>query len=149
MSNRITFHKVYPAGYKTLLEFSKAVNQSGLDEHTQELIKLRSSQINSCVFCLDNHLTAARKLGFTDQQLMTLSAWDESPFFTDEQKTVLALTDAMTSIADGGVPDEVYDDALELLGEEGLAKAMMTICLINTWNRLMAATQAVPASYKP
>lgn len=146
--HRRLFSEAYPDGYKAFLATSKFNNDSGLDKKLQELIKLRASQINNCVFCLDMHVTDARKMGFLDQELMTLSAWHDSPFFDEREKAVLALTDAMTLISDEGVPDEIYDDALELLGEEDLAKAMMAICVINTWNRLQVATDAPPASYK-
>lgn len=149
MNNRMSFPKAYPDGYKALSQLEKFIVSSGLTEKHQELIKLRASQINGCVFCLDLHLKDARKLGFTDQQLMTLSAWFESPFFDDDDKVILALTDAVTLIADEGVPQEVYDDALDLLGEEGLAKVLMAICMINTWNRLMVTTEAQPGSHTP
>jgi AhpD family alkylhydroperoxidase len=139
---------IYPDGFaavKTLSEFS---TNSGLDKTLQELIKMRASQLNGCIFCLDMHVTEARNLGFSDQRIFTLTAWHDSPFFTEKEKSVLALTDAMTLVAEEGVPDEIYEDALEQLGEEDLAKAMMAICVINTWNRLMIATDAPPLSAK-
>lgn len=146
--HRRLFSEVYPEGYKAFLAPSKFSNDSGLEKKLLELIKLRASQINNCVFCLDMHTADARKMGFTDQELMTLSAWHDSPFFSEKEKAVLALTDAMTLISDEGLPDEIYDDALEQLGEMDLAKAMMAICVINTWNRLQVASDAPPASYK-
>lgn len=146
--HRRLFSEVYPEAYKAFTVPSKFSNDSGLDKKLQELIKLRASQLNNCVYCLDMHTKDARKMGFTDQELMTLSAWHDSPFFNEKEKAVLALTDAMTLIADEGVPDEIYDDAQEQLGDEDLAKAMMAICVINTWNRLQVTSDAPPASFK-
>jgi AhpD family alkylhydroperoxidase len=146
--HRRLFSEVYPEGYKSFLVASKFSNESRLDKKLLELIKLRASQLNNCVYCLDMHTADARKMGFTDQELMTLSAWHDSPFFSEKEKSVLALTDAMTLIAEEGVPDEIYDDAHEQLGDEDLAKAMMAICVINTWNRLQVTCDAPPASYK-
>lgn len=148
MSDRISFSKVFSEGYKALQVPSKISNDSGLDKTLQELIKLRASQINGCVYCLDMHLADARKMGFTDQRLMTLTAWHDSPFFTEKEKAVLALTEAMTLLAEGGVDDEIYDEALAHLGEEDLANAMLAIVVINGWNRIMVATDATPASFK-
>lgn len=148
MSNRISFKGVLPEGYEAFVVSSKFSNQSGLDLKLQELIKMRASQLNSCVYCLDMHLAEARKLGIPDEQIFTLTAWHESPFFTEKEKAVLALTDSMTMVAEGGVDDEIYDEALAHLGEQNLAKAMMAICVINTWNRLMVATLAPPESLK-
>lgn len=148
MSNRINFKKTLPQGYDALSKVQEFVNNSGLDATLQELIKLRASQLNGCVFCLDMHVAEAKKMGFSDQRLMTLSAWHESPFFSDQEKAVLALTDAMTLISEEGVDDEIYEDVVDYLGEEGLAIAMLAIAQINTWNRLMVATEALPLSYK-
>jgi AhpD family alkylhydroperoxidase len=140
--------EAYPAGYDAMKAFSEFSNNSGLDKTLLELIKLRASQLNGCVYCLDMHGADARSMGFSDQRLFTLTAWHDSPFFTEKEKAVLALTDAMTLVAEEGVPDEIYEDALEQLGEQGLAKAMIAICVINSWNRLMVATDAPPASAK-
>lgn len=148
MSNRFNFSKVLPEGYKALSTVQQFINGSGLDKTLQELIKLRASQLNGCVYCLDMHLTDAKKMGFSDQRLFTLSAWHESPFFTEKEKAVLALTDAMTLVSEEGIDDEIFDDVLSHLGEEDMAKAMLAICQINTWNRLMVTTQAPPASLK-
>lgn len=138
--------EAYKEGYEALRQLSKFSNDSGLDPVLGELIKMRASQLNGCIFCLDMHVTDARKLGFSDQRIFTLTAWHDSPFFTEKEKAVLALTDAMTLVAEEGVPDEIYDDALEQLGEQDLFKAMIAICMINSWNRIMITTDAPPMS---
>jgi AhpD family alkylhydroperoxidase len=145
-SERFSFYKVLPDGYKALSGLQKYVNDCGLDPTLQELVKLRSSQLNGCVFCLDMHLADAKKIGFSDQRLFTLTAWHESPFFTEKEKALLALTDAITLIAEEGLDDEIYDEARAHFSEEEIAKIMVAICMINSWNRLMVATQAPPAS---
>lgn len=146
--HRKLFAEAYPEGFQAMKTFNDFVANSGLDKTLQELIKLRSSQLNGCVFCLDMHAAEARKMGFSDQRLFTLTAWHDSPFFTEKEKAVLALTDAMTLVAEEGVPDEIYDDALEQLGEKDLAKAMMAIVVINSWNRFQIATDAPPLSFQ-
>jgi len=149
MQQRFSFKDVLPEGYKALSVTQQFINNCGMDKVLMELIKLRASQINGCVFCLDMHLTDAKKMGFSDQRLFTLSAWHESPFFTEKEKSVIALTDAMTLVAEeGGLDDEIYDEVRAHFSEEEVAKLMVAICMINSWNRLMVATQTPPASYK-
>ena len=148
-SSRFSFKDVLPEGYKALSVTQKFLNDSGMDKTLMELVKLRASQLNGCVFCLDMHLADAKKLGFSDQRLFTLSAWHESPFFTEKEKSVLALTDAVTLLAEEGVDDDIYDDVRSHFSEEEVAVLLVAIGMINVWNRLMVATQAPPASYKP
>lgn len=138
--------ELYPDAYKAMKALSDASANSGLDKTLQELIKLRASQLNGCVYCLDLHMTDARKMGFSDQRIITLTAWHDSPFFTEKEKAVLALTDAVTLVAEEGVPDEIYEDAVEQLGEEGFGKALLAIAVINSWNRFQVTTDAPPLS---
>ena len=146
MNSRFNFKDVLPEGYKALSVGQQFVNNSSVDKVLLELVKLRASQLNGCVFCLDMHLTDAKKMGFSDQRLFTLTAWHESPFFTEKEKAVLALTDALTLLAEEGLDDEIYDEVRAHFDEEETATLMTAICMINTWNRLMVATQAPPAS---
>lgn len=148
MTGRFSFKDVLPEGYKALSAGQKFVNDSGLDKTILELVKLRASQLNGCVFCLDMHLADAKKMGFSDQRLFTMTAWHESPFFDEREKAVLALTDALTLISEEGLDDEIYDDVRSHFTEEEVAVLFVAISMINTWNRIMVATLAPPASFK-
>lgn len=85
-------------------------------------------------------VTEARSLGESEQRIYALSAWKESPLFTDEERSVLSLTDEMTLISKNGLSQDSYEQALQELGENALAEAMMQIVTINAWNRMAIAT---------
>jgi AhpD family alkylhydroperoxidase len=118
-----------------------------LDPTLRELVKLRASQINGCAFCLDMHWTAAKAAGESDVRLAQLPAHAESPWFTARERAVLALTDAVTLVAEDGVPDAVWAAAAEHLDEDELANVLWQIAAINTWNRIAVAARFVPASW--
>lgn len=134
------FH-VLPDGYKAMLGLEKAVLQSGLDRRLYELIKLRASQINGCAYCINMHTRDAMKEGETAQRLFLLDAWRETELYTERERAVLALTEAMTLIAGSHVPDEVYEAAAAQLSEKELAAVMMAVVTINGWNRIAIATR--------
>jgi AhpD family alkylhydroperoxidase len=119
-----------------------AASQAGLAHATLELVNLRASQINGCAVCLDMHSRGARKAGETDERLLTLAAWRDTPYFTDAERAALALTEAGTRLADQGdpVPDAVFDDAAKHYDDAALAALVVCIAAINTWNRLNVIT---------
>lgn len=123
------------------------VAKSGLDHSLIELVKMRASQINGCAYCLDMHSKDARALGETEQRLYTLSAWHETPFFTDRERAALAWTEAVTLIHQG-VPDEVYQKAREQFSEQELVDLTWAIVTINGWNRMAISFAAVPGDYQ-
>lgn len=147
MTQRIDMPGLVPDFYRAMKGLEQAVRGSGIDPALYELIKIRSSQINGCAFCLDMHNRDARKAGETQRRLDILSAWREAPsFFSRAERAALALTEATTLIADAGVPDQIWDEAVQALGDEGAAQALTAITVINTWNRLAVATrQSLPA----
>jgi AhpD family alkylhydroperoxidase len=89
----------------------KALPSSGLDRRLLELVKMRTSQLNGCAYCIDMHSKDARDAGETEQRLYLLDAWRETPLYTDRERTALEWTEAVTRVADGHVPDEVYAPA--------------------------------------
>ncbi len=141
MTNRIKIDELQPEAYKAMFGLEKYLGATELEPSLRELIKVRASQINGCAFCIQMHTEQARKHGETEQRLYAVSAWKESPLFSDEERAALALTDAVTRIAEGGVNDEIYDAALEALGTTGLAQSIMQIVTINAWNRIAIATR--------
>jgi AhpD family alkylhydroperoxidase len=97
---------------------------------------MRASQINGCAYCLDMHSKGARRAGETEQRLYLLSAWRESPLYSDRERAALAWTEALTRVADTHAPDDVYDAARAQFGEAELVNLTTLIGLINLWNRL-------------
>jgi AhpD family alkylhydroperoxidase len=112
---------------------------------TLDLVSLRASQINGCGPCLDMHARLARKAGETEERLTAVAAWRETPYFTNAERAALALTEAVTRLADrpDPVPDEIWHEATEHYDETALAGLILSIGLINTWNRLNVATRQV------
>jgi AhpD family alkylhydroperoxidase len=114
-----------------------------------ELIRIRASQINGCAFCLDMHTKDARAKGETEQRLYALSAWRETPFYTERERAGLALAEAVTLVHDGRVPEEVYRAAADVFDEQQVAAIIWAATVINAYNRIAIATRMVPGGYQP
>jgi AhpD family alkylhydroperoxidase len=149
MNPRISLTKINPNAYAAVLAMQKYVDESGLERLLLELIKLRASQINGCAYCLDMHTKDARAMGETEQRLFTLSAWRETPFFTERERAALALTEAVTLVSIDHVPDDVYAQAHAQFNGDELMNLVMAIATINTWNRLAITFRAEPGHYQP
>lgn len=122
---------------------------SKLEHSLVELVKMRASQINGCAYCIDMHSKDARADGETEQRLYALSAWRETPFFTDRERAALAWTEAVTLLAQTHVPDSAYEEARQQFSEEELVNLTMAVVAINGWNRLAVAFRSVPGEYQP
>ncbi|MBT2421456.1 carboxymuconolactone decarboxylase family protein [Streptomyces sp. ISL-22] len=115
-----------------------------------ELVVIRASQLNHCAFCLDMHLALARKYGVSERQLDLLAAWEEAEdVFNERERAALALTEAVTVLTDGFVPDEVYERAAAHFDEARLAHLVGLIVAINNWNRVMVTRRIPPGGYTP
>lgn len=143
MENRIKIDQVEPKGYKAIIGLEMFIESTPLKRIHKDLIKIRASQINGCAFCIDMHTKEARKAGETEQRMYALHAWRDTPFFSDEERAILALTEEVTLIHNH-VNDETYKKALEALGETYLAQVILAIITINAWNRIGIATQLIP-----
>lgn len=133
-----------PEFYKAMVGLDAAASK-GLDPTLVDLIKIRASQINHCAFCVHMHTRDARKVGETEERINLLSAWEEaSGFFTEKERAALALTEAVTVLTDGFVPDEVYQRAAAHFEEAELAQVIAAIIAINAWNRIGVSTRMVP-----
>lgn len=144
METRFFMEKVNPKGYTAMLELEKYLMSTSIDKKLKELIKIRASQINGCAFCIDMHTKDARKIGETEQRIYALNAWRETPFFTPEERAVLALTEAITLVTEGHVPDDVYNDVRRYFDETKTAEIIMAIVTINAWNRIGISTRKMP-----
>ena len=144
MSTRIKINQAEPAGYRAMVAMDKYVESTRLTQTHRDLIKIRASQINGCAFCIDMHTHDARKAGETEQRIYALNAWRETPFFTPEERAILALTEEVTLISNH-VSDSTYQQAAELFDEQYLSQIIMAIININGWNRIGIATGMSPA----
>ena len=127
-----------PDALKALIAFSASAKNADVPETTANLVHLRASQVNGCSLCVDMHARMAKKRGETDQRLFAVAAWRDAPFFTDAERAALALTEAVTRLADrtDAVPDGVWDDAARNYDELQLGALLVQITTINVWNRL-------------
>ncbi|UFJ39430.1 carboxymuconolactone decarboxylase family protein [Brevibacillus humidisoli] len=141
---RLHHAQANPEAFQTMLKMESYVKESGIDKRLLELIKIRASQINRCAFCIDMHTRDARKLGETEERIYLLNAWDEAPHFSEEEKAVLALTEAVTLISQAGVPEEVYEKVRAYFDERQFVALIMAINTINCWNRLSVSTGKAP-----
>jgi AhpD family alkylhydroperoxidase len=150
MLPRINFAKAAPGALDAMRGLEHYINQSsGLEPSLRELVRTRASQLNGCAYCLDMHTKDARAAGETEQRLYSLDAWRETPFYTDRERAALEWTEAITLIADGHAPDELFVRVRQFFSEEELVNLTLAIASINSWNRLMIAFRAVPGSYRP
>lgn len=147
-------HDVAPAtmdrAMKGLYALGMAAERSGLERSLQELVKIRASQINGCAMCLDMHTKDARARGETEQRLYLIPAWREStPVFNARERAALAWTEAVTLVADGHVPDAVYEEVRTAFSDDELVNLTLLVAAINAYNRLNVALRTVPGWYQP
>ncbi|MFC4606596.1 carboxymuconolactone decarboxylase family protein [Streptomyces maoxianensis] len=148
-SPRLPLAKLAPEVYKAMVMLDAAARQ-GLDPVLLELVKIRASQINHCAFCLDMHTKDALAAGESVERIIQLSAWEESRhFYTGKEIAAIELTEAVTVLTDGFVPDEVYERAAEHFDETELAQLISAITVINAWNRFGVSTRMAPGHYTP
>lgn len=140
---RISIPDLEPGAYKGMYGLESYIRNSQIEPILRELIKIRASQINGCAYCIDMHTQEAIKLGETQRRIFALSAWKESPLFTEKEKAVLRLTEEVTLISADGLSDEAYNKVLELFGENVLAQIIMQVIIINSWNRIAVSTHQV------
>jgi len=139
MEKRIKIDQVLPESYKAMYAFSTVAKPTHLSPLQNELIKIRTSQINGCAFCLNMHSMDARKLGEREQRIYTLSAWRETPYFSEEDQAILTLTEELALIHQH-VSDSTYQRAAKVLSEQQIAEVIMTSVVINSWNRIAIST---------
>jgi AhpD family alkylhydroperoxidase len=150
MTSRIDVYKYLKSdAFQAMLSLGKAVEASGLERSLLELVKVRGSQINGCAYCLDMHTKDARALGETEQRLYALSAWRETPFFSDRERAALEWTEAITRIAETHVPDDVYERVRQHFDERELVALTLAAVAINAWNRLAITFRAPAGTYQP
>jgi AhpD family alkylhydroperoxidase len=143
MKSRMNFYQAAPDTMKALEAVEAQIKASGLEKSLIELVKIRASQINGCAFCINMHTTDARKQGETEQRIYLLSAWQESPLYTERERAALAWTEAVTLIAETHAPDAEYEAVRAQFSETELANLTMLIGAINAWNRIAISFRAI------
>lgn len=139
-SSRIHPSRTHRNAYAALRELSTTVgsiaSDTGIDPILTELVQMRASQINGCAYCLDVHSRSLAKLGESAQRIAVLPAWQEAGLFSPRECAALRLTEAITLIHDGQLPDDVYREATELFTAEQYAALVWVIVTINSFNRI-------------
>jgi AhpD family alkylhydroperoxidase len=148
MEERLDYANAAPDGVKAMHGLESYIRRSGLEPTLRELVKIRASQINGCAYCIDMHTIDARAGGETEQRIYALSAWRETPFFTDRERAALAWTEALTLISETHAPSEVYEEARTQFEEKELVDLTLAITTINAWNRIAIGFRSVPGSYR-
>jgi AhpD family alkylhydroperoxidase len=138
-----------PGAMQALLKLSEATQHAGVPATTHYLLHLRASQINGCSICVDMHSRELKAAGEPDERINTVAAWRETPYFTDAERAALALTEAVTRLADhpDPVPDGVWDEAARHYDDAQLAALVISIATINTWNRINATTRQITGEW--
>jgi AhpD family alkylhydroperoxidase len=149
MTLRIDFTKHMNTGLARAMFGLSSETAARLDPRLFELVKIRASQINGCAYCLDMHTKDARRAGETEQRIYALSAWRETPFFTDRERAALEWTEAVTRVGDTHVPDDVYERVASHFDEAGLIALTFGVIVINAWNRLSVSFRPPVGSYQP
>ncbi|MEV7686340.1 carboxymuconolactone decarboxylase family protein [Streptomyces bungoensis] len=146
---RLEWAKHAPEVYKAMIRLDAAARR-GLDPKLGELVKIRASQLNHCAFCLDMHTKDALAAGESVERIVQLGAWEESRhFYTEKELAAIELTEAVTVLTDGFVPDAVYERAAKHFEEAELAQLIAAITVINAWNRFGVTCRLAPGHYQP
>ncbi|MFE2861690.1 carboxymuconolactone decarboxylase family protein [Sphingobacterium multivorum] len=140
MKERFKMWEVVPQLYKHLASLDQSVVGSGIDRGLLELIKIRASQINRCAYCIDIHTDKAIKDGEKPRRIFALNAWKESTLFSDAEKVVLQLTEEVTLIHIHGLSHTTYEKLQKYYSIETIAKLIIAVTMINTWNRTAIST---------
>lgn len=150
MTPRIDIRKYLTTDFgQAMIKLGQTAEASSVEKSLLELVKVRTSQINGCAYCIDMHTKDARALGETEQRLYALNAWRETPFFSERERAALEWTEALTRIADTHAPDDVYEQVSRQFTEPELVAVTMTTVATNAWNRLVTSFRVPAGTYQP
>jgi AhpD family alkylhydroperoxidase len=146
---RISYARSAPGVFDAMESLDNYLEESSVERQLRLLVQMRASQINGCAYCLDMHSKDLRAIGETEQRIYSLDAWRECPYYSERERAALEWTEAVTLVADGRVPDSVYESVRPLFDERELADLTLAIAAINAWNRLSIAARLTPGTYQP
>lgn len=141
--SRINVAEVAPELYRAFMHAETTIRKGPLDPKVRELVKIRASQMNGCLFCIDMHIHETLGLGETQDRVFQLSAWRESKLYSEAERAALAYAEAATELP-GGVSDEVWNALTEAFKPEEVAQLVGQVAMINAWNRIAAPTHTEP-----
>lgn len=145
METRFNMAVVEPGAYKAMEALDDFIASTSIPQLQQELIRIRTSQINGCAYCVNMHTSDARKQGELDKRMLLISVWKEAGnIFTEEEQLLLAMTEEITLIHQHGLSDVLYEKAINILGKEKTAQVIMTIIGMNAWNRIGVSLKMHP-----
>ena len=138
-----------PGAMQALQQLASAAKHAGIPPTTSQLVALRASQINGCSVCVDMHSRELKAAGESDERILTLPAWRETPYFTEAERAALALAEAATRLADRPhpVPDEIWEQAARHYDGRQLSALVLSIATINAWNRINVATRQITGEW--
>lgn len=143
--SRVHIGRQQPGAYRAMrawaAEVEAGATEAGLDERLVDLVKVRTSQLNGCAFCLELHSREALDHGERPERLAVLPAWRETDWFSDQERAALLLAEAVTLIADGHVPDEAYAEAAADLSDTQVAAVSWLVVVMNAWNRIATTSR--------
>jgi len=147
MQPRLHYMEANPAAFEAMMALETFARSTGIDHGQYELVKMRASQINGCAFCIDMHAKDLLNHGESLDRLLLLTAWREVPVYTEKERAALELTEYVTRISEGGVPDHVYENVRAHFSEKEYVDLLMAINAINCWNRLSISTGMFPGCF--
>ncbi|PIH57028.1 carboxymuconolactone decarboxylase family protein [Paenibacillus sp. LK1] len=147
MSLRVNYRVANQGAFKAMMALEQHISGQFEDKPLYEMLKIRVSQINGCAFCLDMHAKDLLKLGDYADHILLLSVWREVPLFTEKERVMLELAEAVTLISEQGVPLELYEKVREHFSEAELVDLIMAINTINSWNRIAITTGMYPGCF--
>ena len=137
MQKRMNIITKEPKAFKAMMELETYLSEISISKSLKELIKIRASQINGCAYCIDMHTKDALKNGETNQRIFLLNAWKETNgIFTNEERTILAITEEVTLIHQNGLSDNTFEKAKQFFSENQISEIIMAVITINSWNRI-------------
>ena len=141
---------IVPGAFEAMRTLGLVAMEAGsIPRRTLELTHLRASQINGCAVCMHYHVHELREAGETEERIIAVPAWRDTPFFSEAERAALALTEAATRLSDraDAVPDEIWNEAARHYDERALAQLVLSIATINAWNRVNVITRQIAGSW--
>ena len=146
MSNRANAMQQSPELFKKFVAFSLATKDASIEEGINDLVAIRTAQMNGCAFCLDMHVKEAKLHGERELRIYHLATWRESTLFVPKERAALGWAEVLTKLPEQGVPDDIFDKVRTQLSEKEISDLTFTVMAINAWNRVNVAFKTVPGS---
>ena len=143
MKERMNIDAAEAGIYKAMNAAEKQISTFKIEKKLAELIKLRTSQLNGCGYCVNLHSQDARKAGETEQRVFAISAWWETPFFSEAERAALKLAEEITRIQEAGLREETFQNAKKYFSETEIAQLIFITTVTNSWNRITISMHMV------